>query len=200
MCWNSEVSLNTFIFSTFGALFALKNHYDWKIVCFTYLFSSMQFVEYMLWNNLNNVKVNEFWSKVGFAIIMLEPYFAINIINETSLRNIFFGLYTLKIVTDIPDIINNTIFKTTVGKNKHLSWNWMSSNRSFYIPWLFFFSVPFYISKHYVSFLFILISFIITYYLYNKAKTFGTMWCWIANFAWIVIIIESFGLTKCLYC
>jgi hypothetical protein len=60
MCWNAEVSLNTFIFSTFGAFFALINHYDWKIVLFTYVFSSMQFVEYMLWNNLNNVKINEF--------------------------------------------------------------------------------------------------------------------------------------------
>lgn len=198
MCWNAKVSLNTFIFSTFGAFFALINHYDWKIVLFAYVFSSMQFVEYMLWNNLDNLKVNEFWSKVGLAIIILEPYFAINIINESLLRNIFFGLYTLKVAIDIPDIINKTIFKTTIGENKHLAWNWMSSNLSFYIPWLFFFTLPFYISKNYVSFIFILVTFLITYYLYNKTKTLGTMWCWIANSAWIFIIADSFGIKKCL--
>lgn len=200
MCWNPEVSLNTFIFSTFGAFFALINHYDWKIVLFTYVFSSMQFVEYMLWNNLKNVKVNELWSKVAFALIILEPYSAINVISETSLRSLFFVIYTIIVGIFIPLLIKDTNFNTSVGENKHLSWNWFPSDIRYHIVWLFFFTAPFLISKYYIRFVLILATYLISYYLYHKTNTMGSMWCWIATFSWIYIIGDSFGLKKCLFC
>ena len=200
MCWNPEVSLNTFIFSTFGAFFALINHYDWKIVLFVYLFSSMQFVEYMLWNNLKNIKLNELWSKVAFALIVLQPYSAINLINQISLRNLFFGIYTLILAIFLPSLIKETNFITSVGENKHLSWEWLPTNIIYHIVWLFFFIVPLYISKYYISVIFTLVTYLISYYLYNKTNTMGSMWCWIVTFSWLYIIGESFGLKKCLFC
>ena len=200
MCWNPEVSLNTFIFSTFGAFFALINNYDWKIVLFVYLFSSMQFVEYMLWNNLKNIKLNELWSKVAFALIVLQPYSAINLINKISLRNLFFGIYTLILTIFLPSLIKETNFITSVGENKHLSWEWLPSNIIYHIVWLLFFCVPLYISKYYISLIFTLVTYLISYYLYNKTNTMGSMWCWIVTSSWIYIIGESFGLKKCLFC
>ena len=160
----------------------------------------MQFVEYMLWNNLKNVKVNELWSKVAFALIILEPYPAINVINDVSLRSLFFVIYTLILGIYLPSLIKDTKFNTSVGENKHLSWNWFPSNIRYHIVWLFFFTAPFLISKYYIQFVLLLATYLISYYLYNKTNTMGSMWCWIATFSWIYIIGDSFGLKKCLFC
>jgi len=192
MCWSAEASLNTFIFATFGLIFGLINNYNLKLLLFIYCFSAMQFVEYNLWNNLSTKDVNEFWSKIGYALILLEPYFAINIMSDTILRNTLFALYTLFIsLTN-----HHRDFKTTVGKNGHLSWNWLEFPYTFWVIWLSFLVTPLLLEKQYLLSMFGSLTFVGSYYFYAKDKTFGSMWCWIVTFMWFLIIGDSAGLTQ----
>ena len=197
MCWNETVSLNTFLFSTFGAFFGLINNVNWKILLYFYSYSSMQFIEYQLWKHISDKSANELWSKIAFVVIFLQPYIAINILEKHALRNIFFVLYTLFlfIIFYRHPRIN---FTTTVGPNKHLSWNWVDFSFPICLIWVLFIGIPFLVEKEYIIFIGAMATFFISYYLYAKDKTFGSMWCWVANIGWIWIIIKSFGITSCL--
>ena len=204
MCWNSQVSLNTFLFSTFGTLFALFNNYDYKIILWTYVFSFMQFIEYMLWKNLNNPIQNELWSKIAILSLLVQPLASINIIKNYNLKVGFFIFYLFFLSYYLVILLTNKLssnnFKTTIGKNKHLSWNWLEVNIIIILIWCFFLLAPLFIEKYYIFGFIGLITFLSSLYFYDQ-KTFGSMWCWSANIIWIIIIAQSSGLfTKgCLY-
>lgn len=190
MCWNSQVSLNTFLFSTFGLLFAIFNNYDPKILIFSYVFSFIQFVEFNLWKNINNVSQNELWSKIGFFSILAQPLASINLIENIKLKSIFLISYLIFISLNNLSLIK---FKTTIGKNKHLAWNWLNSNLSAIIIWSVFLLAPLFIEKYYIIGFIGLITLLSSLYFYDE-KTFGSMWCWSANIIWLIIIAQSSGL------
>jgi hypothetical protein len=123
------VSLNTFIFATFAAVIGVINNYNWRILLFVYVYSFMQFIEYMLWgtidrntNKIIDKKTNMIWSIIGFGLILAEPYFAINIIKNLRFKYALNILYTVVAIYLIN--ISSKDFRTTVGKNGHLYWNW----------------------------------------------------------------------------
>lgn len=204
MCWNSQVSLNTFLFATFGALFALFNKYDNKIILWTYVFSFMQFVEYMLWINLKNPSQNKLWSQIGLLSLVVQPLASINVLKNPNLKFWFFISYLfylsplfIKIFTNKLSTIN---FTTTIGLNKHLSWNWFDINFIMLLLWSFFLLAPLFIEKYYVFGFIGLLTLLSSLYFYDL-KTFGSVWCWSANITWIVIVALSSGLFSkgCLY-
>jgi len=201
MCWNSQVSLNTFLFSTFGALFALFNKYDNKIILLAYSFSFMQFIEYMLWKNLNNTAQNRLWSQIASFNIIIQPFVSINLIKNSNLKMGFFIFYLLQIIAgSLSYDFKSDNVKTTVGKNKHLSWDWLNTNMIGLAIWSFFFFAPLFIEKYYVFGFIGIITLLSSLYFYDQ-KTFGSMWCWSANMVWIIIIAQSSGLFSkgCLY-
>ena len=191
MCWSAEASLNTFLFATFGLVYGLTNNYNWRILLFIYCYSAMQFVEYNLWKNLSDKKANEFWSKAGYALILLEPLFAINIVSNFDLRAALAALYIIYIAL----MEHKQDFNTTIGPNRHLAWNWIEFPTIFWIVWLSFFGLPFLIEKLYVWWLLGSLTFVGSYYYYAKDKTFGSMWCWIVTAGWLLVIGDSSGLT-----
>jgi len=201
MCWNSQVSLNTFLFGTFGALFALFNNYDDKIILLAYSFSFMQFIEYMLWTNLKNPAQNELWSQIALLNLLVQPLASINIIKNNNLK---LGFYIFFLISFFLSLLTTKIssinFETTVGKNKHLSWDWLDTNIIGISIWAFFFLAPLFIEKYYVFGFIGLITLLSSLYFYDQ-KTFGSVWCWSANIVWIIIIAQSSGLFSkdCLY-
>jgi phosphatidylserine synthase len=82
MCWNKDISLNTFLFSVFALLFIyITNTYTkyktpsfdnkWVYVV-TLMVSSMQLLEYFIWKNIKNRDMNIFLSKIGLFLIVLQ--------------------------------------------------------------------------------------------------------------------------------
>ena len=195
MCWNADVSLNTFLFAVFGAVFGYINGFNRKILLLYCLFSCMQFYEYMIWKNINNREINRIWSIIGYIIIQLEPIVALNILDASIIKYVLLLLYTTAV------LISATIYKhdftTIVAKNGHLKWNWLESPKTLFdkFMWFIWFSallIPLCIVaikyKYYVPFLFILLTLVLTIYYYFTAGTFGTMWCWISNALWLYVI------------
>lgn len=82
MCWNQEVSLNTFLFSAFGSLLAYFNGVIGLFhLLFFFSFISIQLVEYFTWKYLNNRKLNTILSKIALALILIQPPFSTSIFN-----------------------------------------------------------------------------------------------------------------------
>ena len=185
MCWNSRVSLQTFIFSTtplilclYFKLINLQNYLIYQS------FFSMQLLEYFLWTNLKNKTWNRIFSMVGFTIIVLLSAFSIYG-NQNKYTLHMLGLYFLFIFYVVYKIPID--FYTTVASNKHLSWNWLNLPLPIIVIWTLFFmysSVVSIYSGNYTELpviIFTAFIYLFTFYSYYDSNTFGTMWCWIAN-------------------
>jgi hypothetical protein len=185
MCWNSKVSLQTFIFSTtplvlclYFKLINLQNYLIYQT------FFSMQLLEYFLWTNLNNKMWNRIFSMVGFTLIVLLAAFSIYG-NKHKYSAYVLGLYLLFVVYILSNIPID--FNTTVAPNKHLSWNWLKLPLPIIVIWTLFFMYSSVFSiylgnyTHLPVMIFTAFIYLFTFYSYYDSNTFGTMWCWIAN-------------------
>ena len=190
MCWNQEVSLNTFLFSSFvlGLVIYNNTYTQYKIkeinnVWWYLLFMcviSMQLAEFFVWRNTKNPSYNNLSSKIVFLIILFQPICSLMIISDNQVRNILLCIY---LVTAIPYSINKFInydFKTLVSPCGHLNWNLDVANVIF-AGWLFFFLFSFFYEKKFMYFAFGLITFLAIMYKYHYDKTSGSVWCWIVN-------------------
>ena len=195
MCWNQEVSINTFLFSSFVLLLIIyNNHYtQYKIQelnniwVYMLLFSIflVQLIEFFLWRNLHNKFYNHLFSLLNTINLFLQPIFSIMIISNKNIRNILFSIYsTFMILLNSNKILSGTI-KTTVSKNKNLQWDYVDYSHVYFvfvwIFWLFFFCFSFFYEKKWIFIFISLLLLLFVSYKYYKDYTVGSMWCWISN-------------------
>ena len=197
MCWNADVSLKSWVFSLVGLGFGLWGNFNWRILLIGTIFSFMQFVEYNLWTHLKDPVQNKFWSRVGQGVVWAELFGAANVIENSSLRNLFFGLSALYIV--IVDIVlgKKGSILTTVGPNGHLVHNWYSNSILHYLlPILL--VTPFWLGSSYLWGSLITATVLVSGYFYNTSGEFSSMWCYISLAFWLLVIGKSIGLDR--YC
>jgi hypothetical protein len=217
MCWNKEVSLNTFIFSCFALGFIYYNNTytqyklsefknQWVYVAL-FSFSSMQLIEYFLWLSIenNNKKMNTIWSIIAFIILCIQPIFYLMILPSSVAyyRNIFIVFYTIIILFLFiyRQLTSPLVFTTAVGENKHLSWSWvwykMHNNkpeisifsRIFYTLYIvIILGVCIYMLPYYYAAIISIIFYLI--FLKNISSAIGSLWCWIANTIFIVLLFK----------
>ena len=197
MCWNETVSLNTFLFSLFGINFAYFNNvingYEYL---FYYSFISMQLLEYFAWKYLNNKKINRLLSQLGMFLIIIQPILFILIPNnlEFNIKASLITLYILFFVMYLVfyGVFRNIDFSMVRASNGHLAWNWLSNAPYSNLIWVSFLLVVLLLIKKYFLFAMYLITFLAIYYTYYKSKTWGSLWCWIANMMAIFLIVRTF--------
>ena len=104
MCWNSEVSMNTFIFSMFVLILIIynNNYTKYKIkgigfyeYIFFFSFIIMQLNEFFLWKTVDIPFYNQLFSITGCIILLLQPIASIFIIKNIELRNKLLYAYLL---------------------------------------------------------------------------------------------------------
>lgn len=217
MCWNKEVSLNTFIFSCFvlGFIYYNNTNTQYKLNEFNnpwvyialFSFSSMQLIEYFLWTSIenNDKKMKTLWSIVGFITLCAHPIIFLMLLpfNAVFYRNILLILYiiTLFILLIYRQLTNPLIFNTTIGENKHLSWdwNWRIKNNNkyettisgiiFYLLYIFITVGVFtYISPFYYPLIFSAVFYLLL--VSKEPATVGSSWCWISNSIFIVLLFK----------
>jgi len=193
MCWNKDISLNTFVFSIFVLIFVIYNNKytiykddffnnKWGYL-FLLSFILMQLVEYFIWKNIDNKSVNHFFSTMGVLLLYSQPIFALMLLKNKSLRMKMLLAYLIPATIYLLYLIKSTHFITVVARNGHLKWNWESGklNTIVKIAFLFFLFFAFIYEKEYFyAFLgFILI--VISTIFYQKENTATSMWCWSVN-------------------
>jgi hypothetical protein len=199
MCWNSTVSLNTFLFSAFVLILIIYNnaYTEYKIKelnnIWIYLFLSsvivMQLIEYFIWKNINNKLYNKLFSTLGSCIIFTQPIFSIMIISNIEFRNMLLFLYLLfGIPYSIYELFYTNIY-SSVGKNGHLKWNFFKLEPPFLFIWVFFLIVGLIYEKLWVGGGIGLLFFLLSYYNYKNENSIGSMWCWLVNSIMIFNII-----------
>ena len=203
MCWNPDISLNTFVFGLFTLLFLFftNTFSQYKIHAFSnpflYLFIleviSVQLVEFFLWRNLDNKRLNKTLTFIIFLLVGSQPPTLMMLIQEPITRNTLLLIYGLFALTyfSFQQQVHPFSLHTIVAKNGHLNWEWNKLNGLENI-WLFVFLAfylvsAFFIGNNCLSFL-IVVSTAISLYFYFTAGTFGSMWCWLSNFSFLLLL------------
>jgi hypothetical protein len=194
MCWNKEVSLNTFLFSSFVFLLILYNNkytfykipeFDrfWLRI-FMVVVILMQLVEYFIWTNINNIFYNKLFTFIAMIIIFFQPITTILNITNKNTKNILLFSYLALIIPFGLLNYNKNIY-STISNNKHLNWNLVNYENKFakiiQLAWLFFFLFPLFYEGQQLGFLFGLLTLFIISYNYINDNTVESMWCWIVN-------------------
>jgi len=205
MCWNQDISINTFLFACLALLFIfLTNTFTkYKTKTFdnplVYLFllevAAIQLVEFFLWRNLKNKSMNELLSKITSFIVFIQPLTMMLLIPYITIKlPIVFLYFTFMMVYFVyRGIYNPIVYHTSIGVNGHLSWEWMNFKgyeNIFLFIVLLFYVIPALSMNNFFITLFSIISLIISLFFYFKYNTFGTMWCWYVNLFLLYFIVE----------
>jgi hypothetical protein len=168
-----------------AALSKYQGIIDPKLWVFMVVFTQMQLVEYFLWKNLSVPSLNAMWSAIGLALILAEPAASLNMLRDKR----FLALYTAGAIAYL--LMGRFDFRTTIGANGHLKWNWLFSSWSFeIILWTTALLAPLYLTGHQGAALFGLVTFMISMYFNSKYGTAGSYWCWLALGAWLIVLIR----------
>lgn len=198
MCWNSQVSMNTFIFSMFGILFALYNKYSPFIILLLFSFSIMQLIEFGIWKSIDmkNIFYNKVFTLCGVIAVLFQPVASILLLYPTNLKLtlIFLCIYLAIIVYTVASLkLKVNEIYSYVGKNGHLVWSWATKsniNILLFITYFTFIFVPLILSKNYTIFIISLVILLLSFYFFFKYDTWGTMWCWAANIVVLILVAK----------
>ena len=205
MCWNSDISINTFLFTCFALCFIyVTNTYTkYKSPGFTSIWiylivfevASMQLIEFFLWRNLNNQYINKQFSMLAAFIICLQILTIILIIPNNAYKHLMLTLgFTFFLFYSVYKYLYNPIvFHTHVGQNGHLVWEWMDQKgweHLFLIGIISLYLIPAWLSNNLILFMYLLITLLVTGIMYYKYKTASSMWCWLANIFLLYFIID----------
>lgn len=193
MCWNASVSLNTYIFGLFASSFAYYNGTT-DLLGFL-LFQSfiiMQLIEYFIWSNTFS---NRLLSQIALFAILCQP--VLNILKIQKMPKLIPYLLVayfifIIIVYTIITPLNTLDFSSVPSKNGHLAWKWFTWNIYIIVIWFAFLSARWVIDEMYLILAFVAIILLVSVILYKETKTWGSMWCWLANAISFYIIAMVF--------
>jgi hypothetical protein len=205
MCWNKDISFNTFLFAVLALIFIyITNTYTryktpvfdnkWVYVV-TLLIVSMQLLEYFIWKNIKNRDMNIFLSKIGLWLIFLQICSFIVLTDKMYRYMLLFSFILFSMAVYVyKSMYSPFVFKTTVSKNGHLSWEWLrfpGVEQLFLLIGLLFYLVPLLLIKSNPSNLYIgTLFFIVSYLFLKKDNTYGSMWCWLVNLLLLKYMID----------
>ena len=203
MCFSPLASVSTFLIGIIGAILCLTlgTPTDNLVGLFFGFVSSMQGIEFALWNNLDCNEINKIISVLGMVLNHLQPI-VLSILILLLNKNLSVTTKKIIILSTIIYAIVITIYSyqfaledecTIKNEHKHLEWKWngMKYRASVYILFLFMLIMLFYIgtpdkkSGIILSGL-SLISYLISYFIYKDQKVVGSLWCLFASFTPII--------------
>ena len=106
-----------------------KTFDNYLVYLFLLATTSMQLIEYFLWRNLKNNDMNELFSKIASCFIILQQTILMLMIPNSIIKYgmMVFYLFMLVVYFEYRRIYYYPIrFHTSIGKNGHLSWEWMN--------------------------------------------------------------------------
>jgi hypothetical protein len=187
MCWNAEVSIQSFAIGLLGIFLATMTGTSAPTIFFYATIVFMQLVEYIVWTYGSDPEINFYASLGGAGLLMLQPIASICAVSIGSYRVPMLIAYViLGAITHIIDQDGRSlrerykIEEGSSGDTPHLHWKWLDP-----IPWsslsvyFFFLISPLLITKQFdlTALVFLTLGFSI----YSFGKGWGSMWCWIVN-------------------
>jgi hypothetical protein len=206
MCYNKNISIYTYIIGVTSCILLLRNdNPSLQIIGFFFFIAiQMQLIDYFLWSNNKCNSVNINISNVGSMINFIQPimlYLAIIYFNKniekhkkTKISIVIF-LYVLSLALYSLNLFPLGCSGVTKSSYPYLQWSWHYKKYPNFICAMFPISLTllFYygLDKPYNVYvaLISIISFVISFIIYNEKKAFGNIWCWFSAFIPLCFIL-----------
>lgn len=144
----------------------------------------MQLIEFFIWRNLDNKKLNNLLSILGALLLVIQPIASLLMLKDESLKYKLIILYSL---FAFPFLIYQNYdheMTTVVSKSGHLAWKWndlTGYKQIIYFLWLIVLYFSLIVNKNYIALIYVTILLAISYYSYVKDGSAGSLWCWSIN-------------------
>jgi len=206
MCWNPDISFNTFFIGILILVFIyVTNTYTkyktpefdnpWAYA-FVLSFLLIQLMEFFMWRNLKNPSMNRTISWIMFFILSCQPLILMLLIDNPSVKRTLLAFYILYLIVHTGYIYQYTpsVMHTKIGHNGHLDWDFIVTktniDRLFLLIYCCICFPIFYYLKLKTFVFFTIISLALSMFFYYNNNTFGTMWCWMANLFLFYFLIQ----------
>lgn len=206
MCYNKEISLYTYIIGLVSSYLLLRNNKpSLKIIgCFFIIIIHMQLIDFFLWSNNKCNNLNKKISNVGAFLNFIQPiilylaiiYYNKDITNENKKKlNIIISIYIIVLIVYCINLFPLNCSVVTDKSYPYLQWSWYKKSLPNIVgaifPIILMLLMYYGIDKPYNLYLFLLciISFIVSFIIYDKNNVTGNMWCWFAVFIPIAILV-----------
>lgn len=193
MCWNAEVSLQSFLIGITATFAAYQKGLPFPIALFCLTIVFMQLIEYIVWTFYENKQVN-FAASVGAAsLLFLQPVASILTLPSKQIQTLlpsYFGLSFLTLFLRTGPLEER--YRMTRGENGHLVWHWLQKDWKTAVSLVIYFVfllVPLLLRNQWELLAISLGTLGVSLYSYFKENTWGSMWCWIVNY--IVVGISA---------
>jgi hypothetical protein len=202
MCWNESVSMNTFIFGSFAVLFSYFNNIldIYQSLLLISIFA-IQLVEFFIWRNINNKEKNKLYSDVAEKLLVIQPLLSILTITNNNFKIIGFIIYLIYIgILEIKRFSNKLSIPnfSSIGKNKHLRWDWLTKNPYYIMIYLILLIGPILLWKDKFIAIISIITLIISLIFFAKDGTWGSIWCWSSNIIALYLVYKVFAKELCI--
>jgi succinate dehydrogenase hydrophobic anchor subunit len=153
-------------------------------------FSTIQLMEYGLWDNLEDTSKNEKWSDATLLVLTSISILATLTIENPKLRKtaLFCAIlyFALVLFTSERDRL------TTLGEDQHLNYTFLPKTRLYSVGWfLFFFGSILAGSNHGWLKSYSVLSLLVSYFIVQYNGSFNSYWCYTAVGIWLVATIQS---------
>ena len=192
MCWNAEVSIQSFGIGMVGILVAVMTGTSFPMILFYTTIVFMQFVEYIVWTYGADPNTNFYASLGGAGLLALQPIASIlaiaPAIYKTPLLISYLILGLISQIIDHRSDHRSFHDRYRIERGEHLIWKWLDPVPRFSLLIYFIFLIgPLLLSKQYEFVALVMVTLVFSVYAYGKGNTWGSMWCWIVN--WMVVFI-----------
>ena len=162
----------------------------------------IQLLEFFIWRDSG--KNNRLLSKIGTAIILLQPLFFLLTIENPLIKFatvLLYFVYSIFIYVFVLSAPGQVDYSTVVGKNKHLQWNWLDPTAIGMIVYVCAIIIPVFFwkqDKHYVMLMIGVVGLLISFKFFGQDKTWGSIWCWTITFISVYLIFLVFQKEVCM--
>lgn len=205
MCFSKEVSLMTYIIGLVGSKLLYDKGYEIEAVFYGWVIH-MQLIEFLLWKYQpcsQYVKENNLVTKGGLLVNHLEPiilWLAILYFSKLpSQINWFMIIFNILTILYLKQGYHKTYCTTVTEESKpHLMWKW--NDYKYKYPYYFLFLISLIVLFKYgipgkrgeINAFILLLSFILSFFIYKGKNVVGSMWCLIAVFApYCVLLLDK---------
>jgi hypothetical protein len=212
MCWNKDVSIQTFAFTSFVIIlifFAKHKPVQFESI-YMYIFllsvTFMQLCEYFIWISIETRddalnKISSFFA--WFLIRVVQPISALFLLPDKYiyLRSLLLPSYVISLVgtTIYKSIFNPIQFKTVVNKNGHLGWLWNKLDGGEIINLIMYWACMSTLFLGFpIGFVLSFIALLFSVFRYNY--TWGSNWCYLVNAIMIYYFIEVCYKNRSIFC
>jgi len=156
----------------------------------------MQLLEYFIWSKQFS---NSLLSKLSYMLVLSQPFFGL-LSSDISIKYNLVILYVFFVAALL--LFNqwsSTDFRSIPASNGHLAWHWLQLSLPWLIIWFLFLITKTLSNKEWFFALFMTLAVSVSYILYNKTLTWGSLWCWFSNVFSLYLIYIVFADDVCLY-